>query len=93
MLNLKLSANLNLKELEGFIADESLNDLDGKLIADINYQGALMAREKMAVSANGLISLVDTRFRDEKSAVAVNDINGQFELLIDPQSQMSGSLL
>ncbi len=80
VLNLKLSANLNLKELEGFIADESLNDLDGKLIADINYQGALMAREKMAVSANGLISLVDTRFRDEKSAVAVNDINGQFEL-------------
>ncbi|NTW24567.1 MAG: hypothetical protein HGA37_07705, partial [Lentimicrobium sp.] len=51
VLDLKLSADLNLYELEGFIPDKSISELDGKLIADINYQGAILAREQMAVSA------------------------------------------
>ncbi len=80
LLDLNLSADLELSELEGIIHAGAAADLVGKLVADINYRGAYQAGAEMAVAANGLVRMSGVGFTREKSNVKVKDLNGQFEL-------------
>jgi len=80
LLNLNLSADLDLAELSGILKTGEAADLSGKLVADITYRGAWMAGAKMAITSNGLIRLTNVGFKNETSGVEVRDINGQFEL-------------
>lgn len=80
LLNLNLSADINLSELEGIIKAGGAHHLSGKFIADINYRGAYKAGEQMAVQANGLVRLNGVGFTYGKESIEVKNINGQFEL-------------
>jgi uncharacterized protein involved in outer membrane biogenesis len=80
LLDLNLSADLELSELEGIVNVGGAGDLKGKLVADINYRGAYRAGSEMAVAANGLVRLNSVGFTPNESKVKVRDINGQFEL-------------
>ncbi len=80
LLNLNLSADLDLAELDGLLKTGEAADLSGKLVADITYRGAWMSGAKMAVTSNGLIRLSNVGFKNKKSGVEVSHINGQFEL-------------
>jgi uncharacterized protein involved in outer membrane biogenesis len=80
LLDLNLSADLDLAELEGIIHAGAAVDLVGKMVADINYRGAYEDGSRMAVAANGLVRMSGVGFTPKESKVKVRDINGQFEL-------------
>lgn len=80
VLDLNLSADLDLSELEGIISAGAADDLAGKLVADINYRGAVQTGSQMAVAANGFVRLSGVGFTPQGLDVKAKDINGQFEL-------------
>jgi uncharacterized protein involved in outer membrane biogenesis len=79
-IDLSLSADLDLAELEGLLKPGEASDLKGKLVADISYRGAYQAGEQMAVASNGLVRLSGAGFTRGNEGVQLKDINGQFEL-------------
>ncbi|MFH1121567.1 MAG: AsmA-like C-terminal region-containing protein [Bacteroidota bacterium] len=80
VLNLNLSADIDLSELEGILKAAEARDYHGRLVADIKYRGAYSAGAKMAVTANGLIRLSGVGFTSKTSEVRASGITGQFEL-------------
>jgi hypothetical protein len=80
LLNLSLSADLDLAELDGFLKSGEAGDLSGRMVADITYRGNWMAGAKMAVTAGGLVRLSNVGFINKATRLEVRDINGQFEL-------------
>lgn len=80
VINLSLSADIDLEEIQGFINSGNIRDLEGKVVADIHYKGTYDSGKRMAEIATGQIRLSNTGFQMVKSNLLVKDINGQFEL-------------
>lgn len=79
-IDLSLSADLDLREIEGFINAGNIRDLEGNLVADIRYKGTYDSGRRMAEIATGQVRLSNTGFQIVKTGLVLKEINGQFEL-------------
>ena len=79
-LDLRLSADLNLEEVAGFIPSEILSKPAGRVIADLTYRGRYNDGARMAVTSQGLIRFENTSFELPASGTEITNINGSLEL-------------
>jgi len=96
VIDLTLSAKLNLSELEGFIGGDMFEHLQGRLTTDIIYKGSAAAGANIAGSTQGTIVLNDGGFTHKQSGRIISALNARMELgnsivYVDELSLKSGS--
>lgn len=79
-LDLRLSADLDLAEVAGFMTSASVDKPAGRVIADLTYRGKYNDGARMAVTSQGLIRFENTSFELTASGTEVTNINGSLEL-------------
>lgn len=79
-LDLRLSADLDLAEVAGFLSSATVSKPAGRVIADLTYRGKYNDGARMAVTSQGLIRFENTRFELPASGTEVTGINGSLEL-------------
>jgi len=78
-IDLTLSADLELDEIQGFIATDNIRNLKGRLVADVNYKGTMQSGNRIAETATGQVRISNTGFEIVKTGLLFKEINGQFE--------------
>ncbi|MDY0104140.1 MAG: AsmA-like C-terminal region-containing protein [Lentimicrobium sp.] len=80
MISLNLSTKLDLSELNGFLENDQIKNLEGNLVADINYEGSASKGVNIVSKANGTLLINDLRFTHIASGRDISDLNAQLEL-------------
>ncbi len=80
MITLNLSTKLDLSELSGFLGNDQIENLEGNLTADINYQGSASKGANIASKANGTLLINDAKFKHKASGRSISDLNAHLEL-------------
>jgi hypothetical protein len=86
ILKLYLRTAIELSLLKPWLRNQSISDLSGKLIADINYNGPIanikqqLADHSYTNHASGTIQLRDVSISIANNHLAYNRINGHFKL-------------
>ena len=96
VIDLALSAKLDLDELGGFVETEGFEHLRGKLTTDMSYKGSTAAGVRSAGAARGTILVAGAGFTHTESGRSVSDLNARMELgngfvSVDDLSLKSGS--
>lgn len=96
MIDLNLSTNLDLSELNGFLGNGQIENLKGNLIADIAYKGSASKETKIARTANGTVIIHEAGFTLKQSGRSISGLEAHLELgngfvYVDGLSLKSGS--
>lgn len=96
VIDLTLSAKLDLAELSGFVEAGGFERLRGNLTTDMAYKGSTAAGARIAGAARGTILLDGAGFTHKESGRSVSDLNARMELgngfvYVDDLSLKSGN--
>lgn len=96
MITLNLSTRLDLSELSGFLGNGQIENLEGHLTADINYQGSASKGASIASKASGTLLISDARFTHKASGRSISGFDAHLELgngfvYVDDLSLKSGN--
>lgn len=96
MIALTLSTKLDLSELSGFLGNNQIENLEGNLTADINYQGSASKGVNIASKANGTLLISGAGFTHKASGRAISNLDAHLEMgngfvYIDGLSLKSGN--